>query len=107
MRGFLIGALVLTALDAAVSSVPAAGRAAALLSIPTSIVTYIVSPTKPAIPDLRKHKPSSTGPADNPFAAATANMQAISAAWSTQAQAPAPAGPAVQSTAQYLLGVNA
>ena len=104
MRGFILSALILTALDAVVSSAGATARASFLLSIPSSVVTYIVSPTKPAVPDLRKK--SNTGAADNPFAASLANTQAISATWSTQAQ-PATSTPGVQSTAQYLLGVNA
>lgn len=103
MRGFLIGALTLTILDAVVSTVGAAQRASALLSIPSEIVTYIVSPSKPAIPDLRKHKTSSTGPADNPFAAAAANAQTIAASYAAAA-APAPAQ--TVTTAEYLLGVS-
>lgn len=104
MRGFILGAVLLTVLDAVVSSTAAAQRASTLLSIPTAVITYIVSPEKPAIPDLRKRATSTTGPADNPFAAAVANQQVVAASWSTASTAPS--APPVQSTAEYLLGVS-
>lgn len=112
MRGVLMGALLLTVLDAAVSSTDAAQRASGVLSIIPLIVEYIVSPMKPAVPDLRKHAPTGPGAENiaNPFAAAVSNMQAVgSSSGSTQAQPAAPPAPAqpTQSMAAYLLGVPA
>lgn len=94
MRGFFLAAITLAVLEAAVSSTGAAQRAGTVLALPGTIARYIISPTVPAIPELRKRSTSSTTSADNPFAQAALNSQLISATWSTQST-PATAVPAV------------
>lgn len=92
MRWFLITAMVATALDAALSSAAATGRASALLAIPTEVLNHIVDATLPAIPDLRGTPGSGTGTQTslNIFDLQQ-QQQAVSASWTTQAQAaPAP-----------------
>lgn len=90
MRWFLITAMFATALDAALSSAAATGRAATLLAIPTQILNHIVDATLPAIPDLRgTPAAATTTAASNIFD--LQQQQAITASWTTQAQAaPAP-----------------
>jgi hypothetical protein len=95
MRGFFLAAISLAVLEAAVSSPAAAGRAGVVLALPGTIARYIISPTVPAIPELRKKSiGSQIAGSDNPFAQAALNAQLISATWSTQSAAPT-ATPAV------------
>lgn len=54
-RGLITGVLGLALLEAAVSTNAAAGRIGNLLSGVSSVVSHVLSPTVPAIPDLRKH----------------------------------------------------
>jgi len=90
MRWFLVTAMIATALDAALSSAAATGRASALLAIPTQILNHIVDATLPAVPDLRGAPTAATGtPAANIFD--YQQQQTIAASWTTAAQvAPAP-----------------
>jgi len=90
MRGFFLAAITLAVLEAAVSSQAAANRAGTILALPGTIARYIISPTEPAIPELRKKSTatSTATAADNPFAQAALNSQLISATWTTQATAP-------------------
>lgn len=90
MRWFLVTAMIATALDAALSSAAATGRASALLAIPTQILNHIVDATLPAIPDLRgTPAAATTTAASNIFD--YQQQQAIAASWTTAAQAaPAP-----------------
>lgn len=90
MRGFVLMAVTLAVLEAAVSSPAAAGRAGVLLSLPGSIARYVISPTLPAIPETRTRANLGQAPAvDNPFATAQLNSQLISATWNTSANAAA------------------
>jgi hypothetical protein len=92
MRWFLVTAMVATALDAALSSAAATGRAAAMLAIPTQILNHIVDSSLPAIPDLRGTPAAATATSAslNIFDLQQQN-QAVSASWTTAAQvAPAP-----------------
>lgn len=104
VRWFIVGALTLTALDAMLSSQAAADRTATLFTVPAAIIEHIVSPTLPAIPDLRKRAPAGSTTSDNPFLSSAQNAQAISASWTTQA---APPDTTTTTTVQTLLGVKA
>lgn len=55
-RGMFSGVLVLTALQAVVSSPAAAGRFGGMVTGLASIVEHALSPFEPAIPDLRHRK---------------------------------------------------
>lgn len=88
MRGFLLAAITLAVLEAAVSTQGAATRAGTILALPGTIARYVISPTVPAIPELRKRAAAGATSADNPFAQAALNQQLISATWSTQSAAP-------------------
>lgn len=88
MRGFFLAAIGLAVLEAAVSSTGAANRTSVIFTLPTTVLRYIISPTLPAIPELRKKSSTSATAADNPFAQASLNQQLISATWSTQSVAP-------------------
>lgn len=50
---FLMGVLVLTGLDAVLSSDASAQRAGGALGLVSSAVTHLMSPASPLIPDLR------------------------------------------------------
>lgn len=91
MRWFLVTAMIATALDAALSSAAATGRASALLAIPTEILNHIVDSTTPAIPDLRGTPAAATATSASNIFDYQQQQQAVSASWTTAAQvAPAP-----------------
>jgi hypothetical protein len=50
---FFMGVLILTGLDAVLSSDASASRAGGALSLVSSAVTHLMSPASPLIPDLR------------------------------------------------------
>lgn len=54
MRGFFVGFLALTALEAVVSTQQAASRTSGLLTLVGSLVAKVLDPTVPAISDHRK-----------------------------------------------------
>lgn len=91
MRWFLVTAMAATALDAVLSSAAATGRAVTLLAIPTQILNHIVDATLPAIPDLRGTPAAGTGTSTSNIFDLQQQNQAVSASWTTAAQAaPAP-----------------
>ena len=57
MKSLFAGFLLLTALDAVLSSDASASRVGGALSGVATVVQHILSPTTPAIPDLRAKKP--------------------------------------------------
>lgn len=58
MSWFLLGLLGLAALDAALSSPAAAGRAGTLLSVPTRVLQRLADPRLPLVPNYHDTKPS-------------------------------------------------
>lgn len=90
LRGFLIGVLTLSLLDVVLSSQLSASNASLVLQIPATIAQHVISPFEPAVPDLRKHRSGGATGADNPYAQAQANIQAISATYQAQNTPAAP-----------------
>lgn len=103
MRGFFLTVISLAVLEAAISTPAAAGRAGVLLQLPGTIARYIISPTVPAIPELRKNTGATA--TDNPFQAAALNAQVIAATWNTQSQAAPAAPPATAPLSPTTIGV--
>lgn len=60
-RTIFAGMLGLALLDATVSSNDAAGRAGGLLDSVGTVIEHLLSPTVPAIPDLRTHGGDASG----------------------------------------------
>ena len=57
---FLMGVLVLTGLDAVLSSSASASRAGGALNLVSSAVTHLMSPASPLVPDLRTSTAAAT-----------------------------------------------
>jgi hypothetical protein len=74
--------LALALLEAATSSKAAAGRVGQLLDGIASIVSHVLSPMVPAIPDLR-HKGGAASPASDP---SSTGSKTLPADWSTSAK---------------------
>lgn len=85
----LAGMLGLALLEASLSSTQAAGRVGGLLGGLATVVQHVLSPTVPAIPDLRKHGGAAP-------AVATSGGSLLPAEWTTAPTAPAPSTPSSQ-----------
>lgn len=77
----LSGVLALALLEAGTSSTAAAGRIGSLLSDVAGLISHALSPTVPAIPDLR-HRATTATPTDHPASSGSTTMPAD---WSTSA----------------------
>jgi hypothetical protein len=77
------GVLALALLEAATSSTQAAGRVGAFFHGIAGLVSHALSPTVPAIPDLRKHGGAATSSSDQSTDSSSKTMPAD---WSTSAK---------------------
>lgn len=90
-QGLVAGVLGLALLDAAVSTQGAADRVGGLLGAVAKVIEHILSPTVPAIPDLRTHggaqqlpnASSLTGDAGGGATGGGATGSLLPAEWST------------------------
>jgi hypothetical protein len=71
-RTVFVGMLGLALLDTAISSQGAANRTGALFTSVSAVISHLLSPTVPAIPDLRKHGGASAPSTDAAPATPTA-----------------------------------
>jgi hypothetical protein len=84
VRTALAGMIGLALLDASVSSQAAAGRVGGLLTAVATVIEHVLSPTVPAIPDLRtRGKAGAIGTAD------TTGGSLLPADWTTSPTVPA------------------
>jgi len=83
--------LGLALLDAAVSSQQAAGRVGGLLTGVATVIEHVLSPTVPAIPDLRTRGGVIRRLDPQPGASATGSL--LPPDWTTKPTAPAAAPP--------------
>jgi hypothetical protein len=83
----------LALLDAAVSSQQAAGRVGGMLTGLATVLEHVLSPTVPAIPDLRTHGGAAPAVLQNSGAAVTGSLLPVD--WTTSPTAP-PAAPPSQ-----------
>lgn len=81
-RTVFAGMLALALLDTAISSQAAANRTGALFTSVSAVFAHLLSPTVPAIPDLRKHGGASTPSTDTAPAADTPSSL-LPADWTT------------------------
>lgn len=72
---FLVGVLVLTGLDAVLSSDASASRAGGALNVVSSAITHLMSPASPLIPDLRNSTTASSSSTSSTVVATPAIAQ--------------------------------
>lgn len=83
----LSGVLALTLLEAATSSTRAAGRVGDLFNGIASVLSHALSPTVPAIPDLRTKGGSTKGSSDSSGGGSSSSTsKTMPADWSTSAK---------------------
>lgn len=73
MRGLFAGFLMLTALDAVLSSTASASRVGGMFTGAIAVLDHILSPTVAAIPDLR-HQAATAAPASSTTPASSPTM---------------------------------
>lgn len=85
----LAGVFGLAVLEAALSSDKAAGRVGQLLDAVATVISHVLSPTVPAIPDLRHKDASKSSPASadsNGSTVVQASSPTMPLDWSTSAK---------------------
>lgn len=81
MRGFIVGILVLTGLQAVVSQ-GGSGRVGQAFGVAAAVIDHIINPAVPGIPDLRSSSTTATG------SASTAPATTTTPQWTTTVSPP-------------------
>lgn len=87
-RTAFAGMLSLAVLEAVVSSDQAAGRFGGLLKSVGTVIEHLLSPTVPAIPDLRKHGGAIAQSAPGTGTGGAVDVSMIPPDWTTKPAAP-------------------
>lgn len=86
---FFMGVLLLTGLDAVLSSDASASRAGGALNLVSSAVTHLMSPASPLIPDLRTAAAATSTSATASTTSTTAGVEQVAQLAPTSAAAAA------------------